>query len=235
MDSTSCPAEQIILDAYRAEAPTLHYWWDNNEIQFLLSILNKDSVFMDVGAHMGTYTATIAPHVKLVHAFEPGARPYSALLHVLRTLKINNVMTYQMGLGDKAECQTYKETQISTQGSYGTPLTSVIGWHPSMTLTLDMLVSTGIIERCDAIKIDTNGSEPLVIQGGKQFFEGFRPVVLCKLDFKKEYGFGCKPTDVLDLLPGYDWRAWNKDGILVPLMGKMNMKPHFNIVGNPKE
>ena len=233
MDSTSCPAEQIILDAYLAEAPTLHYWFDNNEIQFLLSILNKLSVFVDVGAHVGTYTASIAPHIKLVHAFEPGAWPYSALLHILRTLKINNVMTYQMGLGNQAEFQTYKETKISTQGSYGTPLSSVIGWYPSMTFTLDMLVEMGIIERCDVIKIDTNGSEPLVIQGGKQFFDQFRPVVLCKMDFKKEYGFGCKPTDVLDLLPDYEWRVWDADGRLVPLMGKMHLKPHFNVLGMP--
>ena len=62
---------------YYAEDPTigrsllLYGEYCHQEIETILSMLDKDSVYVDVGANIGTHSVSIAPHVAHVHAFEP--------------------------------------------------------------------------------------------------------------------------------------------------------------------
>ena len=236
-DREITPAEAVLREALIApiDPERIRYWFDNPEIEYLLSVLPIDGTFVDIGAHIGTYTCTIAPHVKQVYAFEPNRLSYMFLLKSLDSLGINNVISFHGAVTHKPGVATYKDTHLTAHGSLGSPLESPITNYLVPVFTLDWLLYTGWINECHALKIDVNGFEAMVIQGGLKFIECFKPVIVYKMDFKKDYGAGLSCTTALEMLPHYSWFRFEEDGTLTPLVEGMVVRQHFNALAVPKE
>lgn len=128
-------------------------------------------VAVDVGAHVGSFTARYADVFDTVIAIEPVNTEY------LRenTQHLNNVEIHPVGLSN---CNTTLYAHNPLPGNSG-------GWElheqpnhmPVAVTTLDALK----LSACDLIKIDCQGHETRVVQGAAQTVKNFRPTLQVEL------------------------------------------------------
>ncbi len=75
--------------------------------------------------------------------------------------------------------------------------------------TLDNYVEKNKVDRLDFIKIDVEGSELMVFQGGIGTINRFRPVILCELADIRTHSLGYDSKLIYEFIEkaGYSWYA----------------------------
>lgn len=162
---------------------------------FLKDFIEKSQVILDVGAHCGSHTLmykSINPDCT-VHSFEPQSKVFDLLQENVKSNNLTNVYCYNNAVGHlnrQVEMDPY-----STDGennyrriSYGTDSVFNIagvqvgaGGESVEMITIDSLD----LDRCDFIKIDVEGYEPLVIEGAVETIKKFRPAISYESNIKK--------------------------------------------------
>lgn len=138
-----------------------------NVLKTLTALATPNSIFVDVGAHVGFYTVRMAKLCKHVHAIEPNPESADILRKNLELNKINNVTLHQVACGDKNEEKTlYMASECSTL--YERSGRSQVNVH---VRRLDELVS-----HCDIVKIDVEGWEEKVMLGALRLVNESKPV-----------------------------------------------------------
>lgn len=143
--------------------------------QILRKILVEGSVFIDVGANIGYFTrmaSHLVGHNGMVYAFEPLPEAYALLRE--NTKDQSNVKVLPFAVADlPGETEFY----VSRSGDRSSLLpVEAVRVIKVKSLTLDSLLSE--ISRVDLVKIDVEGYETMVLQGGKQLIRQCRPIVL---------------------------------------------------------
>ncbi len=155
--------------------------YQNIELSTAFSHCAKWRVAIDVGAHVGITAYQLSKSFEHVHAFEINPKIYNCMIHNLDTRDVTNVTTYPVGLGAKKENVSIK----TTNKSFSTHVTPgrVAGKIPVMPLDFYN------IQDVDFIKIDAEGYEPFVAQGGYETIKRCLPIILyeCK-DHPQRYG-----------------------------------------------
>ncbi len=177
----------------------LLYW--NGSDRFEYTPIFKDlilecKVFIDIGANTGYYSllaASINQEIK-VHAFEPAQGP----LHYLKTNVHLNSLEKQISIHSIAlsnaisevmfyEVRNKKYTYLNHNlGGVGSLIQDASKkFYPVKTKTLDQFVRENSIAPVDLIKIDTEGTENLIMQGAEETIRRFHPVIICETLFNK--------------------------------------------------
>lgn len=138
--------------------------------------LSAGDTFVDIGANEGYYTLLASKLVGesgRVYAFEPAKKAYGRLVENLKLNKCNNVTVFNIGLGSKS-------------GSADLNISSVEDGQNSL-VTAERSASTEKIEikpidelklgNVKMVKIDVEGYEREVIEGGRGFFTKVKPLV----------------------------------------------------------
>ena len=73
-------------------------------INWCKQFCNKNKNFLDIGAHTGTYTISLAGEFNHVYSFEPHKNTYYALCGGIVLSKLKNVTCFQFGLGSLDQC-----------------------------------------------------------------------------------------------------------------------------------
>src|ERR1700728_1246445 len=158
--------------------------------------------FVDIGASFGYFSTQMGRHVGprgTVIAFEPGPQNQSLLLLNLSTNGVDGAEVHQMALSDKPGLFAY-----SRSGANG--VVSVFSGDPKELANHD-LVPASTLDReiggrpANAIKIDVEGAEGLVLFGGRSTLRSSAPTVVFEfsppaLESVSDMG----GRDVLDLL-----------------------------------
>lgn len=149
------------------------YLGDNNElpestvIEWCKNNIDSSKCFVDIGAHVGTYTWSVAPYCKEVIAFEPTKHIYNILCGNIALSNLSSkVTTYNVPLSYQTKEVTFHE-RADDGGTNGlnTPyLSESYDSYKVETQTLDSYV----IENIGLIKIDVEGHEYEVLQGAKR-------------------------------------------------------------------
>ena len=135
-----------------------------------------DDVFYDVGANIGSYTVYAGRRCRKVLAFEPEAQNFAVLN---RNIALNNlqhtVIAFPFALADERRIDTMRLHSIEAGAAlhaFGTNM-DFKGEHfqsafeqGSLSLTLDDLAYSHGLDFPDFIKIDVDGLETRIIQGG---------------------------------------------------------------------
>ena len=140
----------------------------NGEHYLLLVLASQsmDCVF-DVGANVGRWTIAareICPSAT-IHAFEIVPQIFDRLQH--NTSNLPSIVTNNCGLADSQGPVTvkffYDDPELSSL--IDVPYDRASVWVPSCTVTGDAYCEQHGIRRVDLLKIDTEGSELLVLRG----------------------------------------------------------------------
>lgn len=150
---------QVNLDYY-----TKNGLFEESLIDWSSQFCRKDKVFLDIGAHSGTYTISLAKYCKTVHSFEPQRMTYYSLCGSVALSYAENVFCHNFGLG--AETQTGQQILniVSDDGGGSTvqPITNIKKTELISIRTLDSMNLQDIA----FIKIDVEGNELNVLKGG---------------------------------------------------------------------
>ena len=152
--------------------------FENQLMEWCRQYCRKDRVFLDIGAHSGTYSISLADDCGQVYAFEPQRETYYALCGGVALSHLRNVVCYNVGLG--AESQVGKQTLriVSHDGGGSTIQPTVEPVLREETIEIRTLDSFDL-SNVGFMKIDVEGNELYVLQGARATLErsGFPPIV----------------------------------------------------------
>lgn len=135
--------------------------------------VHAGDVVVDVGAYVGMFTLKVAPIARQVIAIEPNRQNVNYLIRNIVKNKVKNVHTVaQAASNATGEGYLY----LSTMSSCHSLVYSGRGVTKVLRNTLDNLC--GGIDRIGFVKIDAEGAELQVIQGGKDALMRTRSVVV---------------------------------------------------------
>ena len=158
----------------------LKFWESKSREIFSILSLSSNTVF-DIGSYTGVYALVAAKsNRKLkVNAFEPNPDLFSALEKNLKLNRIRNVKSEQMALDDQpGEAYLYLNHDIHT--SIGSLIQSSTTGKKVLVgkTTLDIYCENYSINSVDLIKIDVEGYETNVLQGGSSIIKKSSPIIL---------------------------------------------------------
>jgi FkbM family methyltransferase len=137
------------------------------DMSFLLHYLTSNDDFYDVGANVGAYSI-LASAVRgcKSYAFEPLPDTYDRLVDQIKINRIESLVTAKnCGIGASSELLEFTNTLNCMNKVNTDPNNKNVTKVP--VVTLDQAVE---LKNKSIVKIDVEGYERFVIEGGKQFF-----------------------------------------------------------------
>ena len=161
-------------------------YYERGIVSLLKRLIRQGDCVIEVGANIGSHTIIISRRVGTqgtVLAFEPHPKVIEKLTLNLKANRIQNVRIFKCALSDSSQKFT---SFYTSEGNFATEeMNSSLFPDDRLSLqiqveckTLDETFLNNGIDRCDLIKIDTEGNEFRVLLGAKQTIDTFRPYIL---------------------------------------------------------
>jgi FkbM family methyltransferase len=188
---------------------------DYGSERFLAGLAAADSDFLDVGAHIGYYSAYLAPLVRHVYAFEPDPRNFASLALNLPANATHVHAAVSSSSGRVRLDQTRDSGEISDSGI------------EVSAVTIDDFVAGASDVRPLLVKLDIEGHEMAAIAGMQQTVDRFQPLILT--EFSR--GAVNTPVALADWLEQHNYTAYaytqrHRTGTPPPLdMAALSIRP----------
>ncbi len=204
--------------------------------RFISTCLGPGNVFLDVGSNLGYYSilgAFKVGNTGQVHAFEPSPAQFRHLQLNKSINQLTNLKTNQTALADTSGDRSLYLTEGWNHGIHS------LGKANGRTLpckikctTLDAYVLANNLPTIDLMKVDVEGAELLVFQGGARTLEKSPPrIIIFEACEELTTSLGYSTTDMGDFLRQFGYKLFRLEeaGPLVQVIG--SLKEEFsNIV-----
>lgn len=147
--------------------------------------LTHDAVIFDVGANIGVTTALLAHHAKdgQVISFEPSPVAFKYLEGTVAANQFANVKAVNVAIGAATGKMPFSDDPNSATASHLNANGALSeASHTVMVERLDDVASLYAPNKLDFIKIDVEGYEKGVIEGGLQTIKARRPLVFLEFN-----------------------------------------------------
>lgn len=156
--------------------------WEPHSFDILDKYIKPGEAFIDIGAWNGVLSIYASMLGAVSYAIEPDEVCYK---EIIENMSANNLSfdTAQIAISDKP---AIVELTNITEG-WGNSQSSIINRENSpmgvkvFADTLEHFVWSRAINKISLIKIDTEGSEVLIIPGSAKFFKQYNPVIYLSL------------------------------------------------------
>lgn len=221
------PAYDFVVGSFVKHGST----YDPNEEQILRTLVFEGDCVVEIGSNIGAYTLTLADQVGkrgLVYAFEPFRKIFQIMNANLALQGYGNVVTKQLGIAGKRQFISVKAPDLNDFTNLGAARVfyqqkeeisrvPFDGFEEIEVETLDNLhlscgqTSEAGSKKVDFIKIDTEGMELEVVQGGLGLINAHQPLIYVEsqpyfqagddsfLRKMREYGYLCSPVPQLEM------------------------------------
>jgi len=159
-------------------APLKQGEYELHLLEFFRERLKPGMTFIDIGANVGLYSmfaARIVGGNGKVFSFEPNSENCRLIMLSKYRNEFENVTVYPMALGNKTG-HAFFSTHIGSNGGLIANTQETL-WNPSCVVVPVVRLQDIVTERVDAIKMDVEGAEGLVIEGARELIEKYRPIV----------------------------------------------------------
>ncbi len=187
--------------------------WFEEELPFVRTLLQEGQKVVDIGANFGVYTLAAARAVGRighVYAFEPATATATALEHSIRVNGFTNVSVLRQAVSSTPGPRWLKLNANAELNALSPVHVEAPDAEAVMATTLDAAMAQLKWSPIDFVKIDAEGEEQSIIQGGKRFFTEQSPVVLFEVRNGTEFHL-----DLADQFQGLGYRTYR----LVPGLG----------------
>jgi FkbM family methyltransferase len=153
-------------------------------VQIFNALIKKNDVVADVGANIGLTALLFSDLAQSVYAFEPSPSTFKILQNNLNLNAIKNVQTINIGLGLKSENLTITFAKNNRSGGFVSEKIRPDDGHISEDIsirTLDNFFADQHIVP-SFLKIDVEGFEQNVINGGLSFINKHKPTVVMEMN-----------------------------------------------------
>ena len=173
-------------------------FWEPQIMRLMSRLVRPGHVCLDIGANLGAHTLALAELARggAVYAFEPSTVNMSFLAQNVGRNGLDNVRLQKLALGAQAGTQSFTHLVGMEGCSFLTPndpIEDVLlrSWGQNLdritedvlVITLDQWAENNMIDKIDFVKMDVEGSELSVIEGGTKTLGRFRPPLI--LEFNK--------------------------------------------------
>ncbi len=152
--------------------------------RMLYSLIKKDFVCFDIGANIGETTlnfARLAPDGK-VYSFEPVPFLFQRLKTNTGLNNFQNISLYNIAVSDKKEELFFDKPGNNNSSGISMNKEKSSTSACVQSTTIDSFVNENNIHKIDFIKIDVEGFENYVINGGSNTFKNMKPVLFIEID-----------------------------------------------------
>lgn len=207
------PISEIILENIKSKAE-----------MYIYSIKNKSKdnpiVLLDVGANIGIYSLAFSEigNAK-VYSLEPFADSYHFLKKNISSNNVNNVKAFNFGLSDKKQELTMGQpsSKKSFFGLWSNSDSLESGcktiYHENEGTLCSFIKGDNLVKKIhfddiDYIKIDTEGSEFIVLNGLGDILLRFSPILQIELNMKAIENSGFSLNDMINFLIQHDYKSF---------------------------
>lgn len=196
--------------------------FDPLAIEPVLRALSPGCVFFDVGANIGYYSVLaldrVGPGGRVV-CFEMNDRPLRALRKTIALNGVTNIKIEVAAVTDRDGDVNFLPTAEDGHGKInlarqGTRIPAV---------SLDSYVERHPVQRLDALKIDVEGAELLVLRGATRILATLRPVIAVEAVDSNSSSFGYGAKDVVEFLGAMRYRVEWLEGVDTPTIWAIPM------------
>jgi len=123
--------------------------------------ITKESIVVDVGAHIGSFSLMVARNVRKVLAFEPEPNNYQLLKKNMELNNLENMAIFEMAVSGVSGCQdiyAYKTGSTADYSLYKGGITTVKSGCV-LTISLEDIIKKENLPRIDFLKLDCEGAE----------------------------------------------------------------------------
>lgn len=191
--------------------------FENDEIQFTTRFLKKDDVFIDIGSNIGLFSLHASPIVGKygkVICFEPSNITFKRLQENITLNNFKNINAINSAVSN-TNGQT--NLQLASDGyDAWNSLAKPSRGDVLHTETIDCITFDTFMETCtnsqriSLIKIDVEGWEIPVLEGGKDFFmKESAPTVLIEFTDENAINAGYSCKDLYNLLLSYGYTLFS--------------------------
>lgn len=181
--------------------------YESGTIEVMKNCLRPEDVFLDVGSHIGLMTLAAAHFVGaagIVHAFEPEPTTFEILRANLTLNQVRNTEAHNTALGlVRGDAHIYTNPQLRGSASLSPGRAGAGQTHEVTIDTLDNFVEStcpGDPAIVRMVKIDVEGWELQVLQGGARLLGSRNAPILCVEQSALQGSDGVSATRVYDFL-----------------------------------
>lgn len=206
------------------------------ELDFLKANLSSGDIFLDIGSNIGLFSLVASQRVGdagLVVAYEPNPVTYSRLIENIKINNFDNIQTHNIGLSNlKSDLDFYiSKNGYDAWNSFAPEPSKLQEMIKVPVSTLDSLVKELDVEKIKVIKIDVEGWEKFVLQGGQQFLTKFSPLLIVEFGEANALNANYYVQELFAILEdmGYNWYDIQSDLSLLPHRKKLAY-PYSNLI-----
>jgi FkbM family methyltransferase len=191
--------------------------WENHIIEFLKNNLDIHTSFMDVGSNYGWHSIIASKYCDKVYSFEPQKTMFDIQKMSIDSNNIKNIMLYNFGLGNENTISEMNQINYESDWVNIGDLSVGSGGEKIDIKTIDSLN----LPKIDFIKIDVQGYEKFVLEGGIEKIKKDKPTLIVELENFQLAKFGYDDSDIftffknLDYIPFYLEYVYPSDHIFV--------------------
>ncbi len=184
--------------------------WEPDSWHAMQEHLHRGDVFVDVGAHIGYYSlkaAAVVGNVGRVIAVEPNPNTVRTLENNIRASAATDVVSVEpvacadsegtLELFAAAESNTGESSLSRSNASRAGPL---MASYRVRSRPLDDILRDAGVAHVDAVKVDVEGAEYLVLKGAQNTLARYHPVLIVELVDSQLRALGASSAQVVDLL-----------------------------------
>jgi FkbM family methyltransferase len=205
----------VDLGDYGVSRPCMMNRFEPDETAFVEHYLRPGMSFVDVGANIGWFSliaARVVGPTGHVVAIEPRPDSIERLAMSARENGFANIRTLPMALAARSG-RTKVGAHLAGANTGGTWLVTTPELAKTMAVDHQLFdVEVGCLDdidlpACDLLKIDVEGAEYLVLEGGRQTLARHRPAILSEINPEPlRQVSGVSVGDYLDLLAAMNYR-----------------------------
>lgn len=154
--------------------------WFESEIKFLRKLLRPGQKAIDIGANYGVYTLSMAKTVGpagRVWAFEPASGTARLLAEGISANGFGQIVLERSALSNTcgtAQLSLNENSELNALVQGNPPANSS---EPVPVVTLDHCLERHAWRDIDFVKVDAEGEEARILEGGRRFFTELSPLV----------------------------------------------------------
>lgn len=180
-------------------------------------LIENNSIVIDAGANIGSYSLLSASKAKHVYSFEPIKENLEKLKKNIFLSKKINITVINKGLWSKNDVLKFSIDATINQYNAGT-YTAQESKNSSINIecpvtTLDAYISENNVSKVDYIKMDIEGSELFALQGAQNTIKKFKPTILLEINKKACESFGYPCQNIYDFLSQWDYKAFRIESL----------------------
>ena len=177
----------FVPDSYQLMTPFV-LWeqedWFEEDLQFIRKYVKPGLNVLDIGANYGLYTLNIAKKVGMngkVAAFEPSSSTSAYLKMSIKDNGFRNVEVYEAGLSRKRGSAMLSLNPNSELNSICRDANYQGDMEHICLLSLDEIYQSLDFQCLDLIKMDAEGEEPAILEGGNSLLASESPLIMYEL------------------------------------------------------